>query len=188
MSSTTPRDDSTLAQILQLDEFRLFYQPPNDNNFYHVTCEILKDFHSVSLDEDNYDYEFFFNNYHIKCKLLSHYSIVSVLNKEIYGMDFDANELKRKYLLTSLQKLNLERNLKQVLPFYLYIPEVSGSIINYRNIEHNMTQPTSIVVSQCIAPTTTEMVPATATATTTAATTEFHTDSNDYTHQVTPQQ
>ena len=33
-------------------------------------------------------------------------------------MDFDVNDLKRRYLLTLHQKLNLERNLKQILPLY----------------------------------------------------------------------
>ena len=42
-----------------------------------------------------------------------------MLNKEIYGFHFDVDELKRKYLLSSQQKLNLELNLNHVLPFYL---------------------------------------------------------------------
>ena len=33
-------------------------------------------------------------------------------------MDFDVNDLKRRYFLTLHQKLNLEQSLKQVLPLY----------------------------------------------------------------------
>ena len=111
----------------QVYELKLFHQLPNDI-FYHVTCKmILQDYlensDSVSCDDDH-DYEFFFRSddslmiYHVTCKLLPHSLIVSILNKEIYGMDFDVNDLKRKYVLTLRQKLNLEQNLKQILPFY----------------------------------------------------------------------
>jgi hypothetical protein len=106
-------------QVLQLNELRLFFQAPNDDNFYHVTCKmILQD--SVSWNDDNYDYEFFFQSYHVTCKLLSHSSILNILNKEIYGRDFNLNDLKQKnLLLTSRQKLNLEISLKQILPMHL---------------------------------------------------------------------
>ncbi|RIA96710.1 hypothetical protein C1645_815024 [Glomus cerebriforme] len=105
-----------LAQVLQLNfnEFKLFYQPPDDNNFYHVTfIMILQSFPQIC--DDDYDYEFFSENYYVKCKLLSHYSIVNILNKEVYGIDFDANSLKHKYVLTIHQKYNLDLRLKQIL-------------------------------------------------------------------------
>ena len=119
------------TQVLKHNELKLFYQTPNDIHFYHVTCKmILQDYlqnsKNSSWDDDNYDYEFFFQNsnnseisiYHVACKLLSHSLIINILNKEIYGMDFDINELKRRYSLTLRQKLNLEQNLKQILPLY----------------------------------------------------------------------
>ncbi|RIA96709.1 hypothetical protein C1645_802248 [Glomus cerebriforme] len=195
--SGTPHNDLNLAQDLQFKPLNLFYQPSNDDNFYHITCEIiLKEFqlgNSNSLDDDNYDYEFFFNYHHIKCKLIPHNLVVNILNKEIYDRNFDGSELKRKYFLTSYQKLNLETNLKQVLPFYLYIPEGSVSDENttffHENTESNMTQLASIVDNQSYfdndmldnAATTTEMAPAALTAA------EFHKDTNDDTYQVTPQ-
>jgi hypothetical protein len=107
-----------------MNEFGLFYQPPNDNNFYHIICKMFiqpQNSENIVLFEDDYDYEFFYQNsnanYHITCKLLSHSLITDILSKEIYGIDFDENELKRKYTLALDQKLNLELNLKSFLPF-----------------------------------------------------------------------
>uniref|UniRef100_U9U0S6 Uncharacterized protein n=1 Tax=Rhizophagus irregularis (strain DAOM 181602 / DAOM 197198 / MUCL 43194) TaxID=747089 RepID=U9U0S6_RHIID len=97
--------DSRVAFTLEAytisNDIKLFYQPPHDDNFYHVTCEMVL---QRMYDED-YDYEFFYldpnTGYHV------------------------AYDLKREcnILLTSHKKFNLELNLKQVLPFYLYIPE-----------------------------------------------------------------
>lgn len=106
--STAPHN-LDLAQALQSTGCKIFYQPPNDTNFYHVTCEMLfQSENSVSCDDDIFDFEFFFQNYHVKCKLLSHYLVINMLNKEVYNRDFDVNELKRKHSLTTYQKLNLE--------------------------------------------------------------------------------
>jgi hypothetical protein len=108
-----------------LIELGIFYQ--DGSNIYHVICkklylQELKNF--ISFD-DEYDYEFFFQSsldltaiFHVTCKLLSYSLVVNLLNKEIYGMDFDVKDLKRGYLLTLHQKLNLEENLKQILPSY----------------------------------------------------------------------
>ncbi|GBC06059.1 hypothetical protein RclHR1_00660013 [Rhizophagus clarus] len=107
-----------------MDEFGLFYQPPNDNNFYHIICKTFilpQNSEDIVSLEDEHDYEFFYQdsnaNYHVTCKLLSHTLIMDILNKEIYGVDYDVNELKRKYILHLNQKLNLESNLKGFLPF-----------------------------------------------------------------------
>ncbi|GBC06060.1 hypothetical protein RclHR1_00660014 [Rhizophagus clarus] len=148
-------------QGLQLDELRFFYQVPNDDNFYHVTCKmILQD--SVSWSDDNYDYEFFFQSYHVTCKLLSHSSVLNILNKEIYGREFNLNDNKQRYLLlTSRQKLNLEISLKQILPLYLsqhpifdgetrlYCDKSLDSFPN-KNVENNIitTQGYSVVNDQ----------------------------------------
>src|SRR4051794_24672912 len=150
-------------------EFKFFYRTPNDNNFYHVTCRMfLQDYletsDSVSWDDDdNNDYEFFFQSlndsgkiFHITCKLLSHSLILNILNKEIYGMEFDVNDLKRRYFLTLHQKLSLERNLKQILPLYFSIPDDreardSNEILNssHENIDNTMsTQSYSTVDNQ----------------------------------------
>ena len=47
-----------------------------------------------------------------------YFTFMNILNKEIYGMKFGVNDLKRRYLLTMCQKLSLEQNLKQILPLY----------------------------------------------------------------------
>ncbi|RIA96177.1 hypothetical protein C1645_859073 [Glomus cerebriforme] len=134
-----------------LGELRLFYQPPNDENFYHVTCKMISQDYQESENssswEDDYDYEFFFQSsndsttiFHVACKLLSYSLIVNMLNKKIYGIDFDANDSKRKYLLALHQKLNLEQNLKQILPSYFpqnLVPDDEMMNSSYENIESN---------------------------------------------------
>ncbi|GBC06058.1 hypothetical protein RclHR1_00660012 [Rhizophagus clarus] len=154
---TTPHN-LDLVQVLQFTGFRLFYQPPNDINFYHVTCEmVFQSENSVSCDEDVFDYEFFFQNYHIKCKLLSHYLVVNMLNKEVYNRNFDANELRSKHLLTSYQKLNLELNLREVLPFYLHVPngntgsnmiQMNSTFNNQSYLNNNMIDNNSVFNNQ----------------------------------------
>ncbi|CAB4444194.1 unnamed protein product [Rhizophagus irregularis] len=68
-----------------INEFKSFYHPAaDDDSFYHTTC-----------------------NYHVKCKFLPHRLVANILNKEIYGMDFDTYDLKH------IQKSNLDLNLKQ---------------------------------------------------------------------------
>src|SRR5204862_53581 len=100
---------------LDLNEFKPFYHlPEDDDNFYHITCKMVLQSHPQTCDDD-YDFEFFSQNHYVKCKLLSHCLVVNILNKEIYGVDFDANDLKHKYPLTMQQKFNLDLNLKQIL-------------------------------------------------------------------------
>ena len=88
-----------------------------------------------------YDYEFLFQSsndptaiFHATCKLLSYSSIVKILNKEIYGMGFDINDLKHRYSLTWRQKLSLEQDLKPILP--LYFPQ--HSIPDRWNFDDNL--------------------------------------------------
>ncbi|CAB4478868.1 hypothetical protein RhiirA1_470366 [Rhizophagus irregularis] len=85
----------------------------------------LQDTGNSAFLDDNYDYEFFLESlddsttmFHITCKLLPNSLIINILNKEIYGFDFDVTELRRRNSLTLHQKLNLERNLKQTIPLY----------------------------------------------------------------------
>ncbi|GBB84514.1 hypothetical protein RclHR1_11090002 [Rhizophagus clarus] len=111
------------TETLELNELELFYHEPDENHIYHVTCKMFSQ-HSENFDfsDDYYDYEFILDDsemiLHVTCKLFSRSLIVNILNKEVYGVNFDVTELKRKYLLTLHQKLNLEQNLKQVLPSY----------------------------------------------------------------------
>ena len=127
----TVNQASPQAMKLQnkLFEFGLFYQAENVTNIYHVACKgVLQDYlkGTVNWDDDYYDYDFFLQSsndsmilFHVSCKLLSNSLIVDILNKEIYGMDFDFSDLKRRVLLTLDQKFNLEQNLKRILPLYL---------------------------------------------------------------------
>ena len=88
-------------------------------------------------DNDDYDYEFFNNGFtkYITCKLFPHSSIVELLNNKIYGIVFDENVLKHKYILTDHQKLDLESNLELDLPNYFNILGMRNelSINNYQN-------------------------------------------------------
>ncbi|RIA96711.1 hypothetical protein C1645_754281 [Glomus cerebriforme] len=138
-------------------ELRLFYQPPNDNNFYHVTCKMnyVQSSENIVSWEYDYDYEFS-DTIYVTCKLLSHSLIVNLLNKEIYGRDFDVNDLKRKYVLTWNQQLNLKLNLERVLPFYIPVNLVGqmGSDSNentsqfHDNIESDTIQTISTIDKQ----------------------------------------
>lgn len=100
-----------------------------DNNVYHVTCKMIilqgSFGNSAFWDDDGYDHDFFFHItnglvkvYHVMCKLLSSPLITNMLNKEIYGIDFDITNLNCKYLLSSYQKYKLELNLNQLLSLY----------------------------------------------------------------------
>ena len=64
------------------------------------------------------------------CKLLSYPTLENILNKEIYGIDFDVNGVICKYLLSLHQKFNLEQSLKQVLPLYFSQHSVSHSVLD----------------------------------------------------------
>ena len=121
-----------LIQAMKSNEIRLFYQAPNSNNndIYNITCKKIPqdylqylDFMSYDYGDYGYDYDFIFESlddsttiFHATCKLLSHSLVVNILNKTIYGMDFDVGDLNHRYLLTLRQKLSLEQNLKQILP------------------------------------------------------------------------
>jgi hypothetical protein len=90
-------NQATLTQDYQskqvLNEFRLFYQPPDDKNFYHVTCKMILQNYILNSEnivswEDDYDYKFTYQQqssnvkYRVTCKLLSHSLVVNILNKK----------------------------------------------------------------------------------------------------------
>jgi hypothetical protein len=110
------------SQVMQTNEIKFYHYTPNDNNFYHVICQIVRG----SIPDDNdYDHGFFYYgtfgstiNYFVKCQLFSHSLIINILNKEIYGMNIEMNNFERKKSLSLDQKLNLERDLIRILPFY----------------------------------------------------------------------
>jgi hypothetical protein len=132
--------NSDLAHVLEVNEFKSFYRPAtDDDNFYHVTCKMILQDYSQTCDDD-YDFEFFYQNYHVKCKFLPHHLVASILNKEIYGIDFDTNDLKHKYSLTTLQKSNLDLDLKQILFPRDQILIYSRYSSDSRNSETSMSQ------------------------------------------------
>ncbi|GBB85096.1 hypothetical protein RclHR1_11680001 [Rhizophagus clarus] len=111
-----------MIQVLQMNEcIRFFHYTPDDNNFYHITCHIISRDSAFSDDHDD-DHGFFYNdseiNYYIKCKLFSRPLIITILNREIYGIDNEVNNLEGKNSLSLNQKLSLEQDLKQILPLY----------------------------------------------------------------------
>src|SRR5688572_19114216 len=93
---------SANPQVTTPYEHRFFHYNPDDNKFYHITCKkILQG--SVPLDDHDYDHGFFYQysnnsavNYCVTCELFSHFLIVNILNRKIYGVDLGINDLKQK--------------------------------------------------------------------------------------------
>jgi hypothetical protein len=135
-------DNVPISQAIQMNECKFFHYTPEDNNFYHITCQII--LRGSVLDDHDYDHGFCYHgstiNYYVKCKLFSHPLIIKVLNKEIYGMDIDMNNFERKKSLSLDQILNLERDLKQILPFYLMQNHIPKSEAMRMDSNINMNQ------------------------------------------------
>src|SRR3954453_9800138 len=114
-----------------------FFRKLVNGKFCHITCRAISQ-DNASLDDHNYEhYEhvFFYQGiYFVTCELLSPSLIVNILNRKVYGMDLDVNNLKQKESLSLIQKLSLEQDLKQVLPFYL---EING-MNSFHGHEHSM--------------------------------------------------
>ena len=72
------------------------------------------------------------------------------MNKEIYGIDFDLNDFKHKYILTPRQKYSLELNLRQHLSSLLYISNSDEATIPSH--ESNTTLSTHEAYSQSSIP------------------------------------
>ncbi|PKY60386.1 hypothetical protein RhiirA4_484035, partial [Rhizophagus irregularis] len=88
-------------------------------------------------------------NYYVTCKVLPYSWIINTLNKKIYGIDIDINNLERKEFLSLNQKLDLEQVLKQILPSLLtqnHIPnrEIRMNSQNLNSSYDDNTQITSI--------------------------------------------
>ncbi|CAB5368915.1 unnamed protein product [Rhizophagus irregularis] len=137
----------------QMNECKFFHYAPNYDRFYHITCQtILQGFDS--FDNYNYDHGFFYNinptaNYYVTCKILPHSLITNLLNKKIYGIDIDINNLERKELLSLNQRLNLEQDLERILPFHLKQYHTTNKEIRMNSsYEHDNTQTISITDNQ----------------------------------------
>ncbi|CAG8527353.1 17404_t:CDS:1 [Funneliformis caledonium] len=87
-----------------------------------------------SFISEDFDHQFFYQfdgeNYSISCVLYSQSLIENVLNKEMFGIDIDINNVNNsrcnKLSLSLQQKFRLENNLKIILPSYLsknHIPQ-----------------------------------------------------------------
>jgi len=120
VSQPTITTQATAQNNSQVLERRFFHHTP-DNNFYHITCQIIPQ-GSVFPDDHDYDHGFIYQHletsYYVKCKLFSHSVIVNILNREIYGIDIGINNLELRYSLHLDQKIKLEQELKRFLPFY----------------------------------------------------------------------
>ncbi|PKC09952.1 hypothetical protein RhiirA5_472472 [Rhizophagus irregularis] len=149
-STMIQQSNLSISQVIQMNEYKFFHL--DDGNFYHVTCQII--LRGSVLDDHDYDHGFFYHgstiNYYIKCKLFSYPLIIKILNKEIYGIDIDMNNFERKKSLSLDQKLNLEQDLKQILPFYLtqnHIPQSEMRIDSNINMNPIRGQNTEQMVS-----------------------------------------
>ncbi|CAG8725203.1 uncharacterized protein OCT59_010643 [Rhizophagus irregularis] len=137
---------------IQMNECKFFHYAPNYDKFYHITCQtILQGFDS--FDNYNYDHGFFYNinptaNYYVTCKILSHSLVANMLNKKIYGIDIGINNLERKELLSLNQRLDLEQDLKQILPFHLTQNHTSNKEIRMNSSYGYNTQTISTTDNQ----------------------------------------
>ncbi|CAG8604228.1 uncharacterized protein OCT59_010639 [Rhizophagus irregularis] len=138
---------STQSNI-QMNECNFFHYAPNYDKFYHITYRtLLQGFDS--FDDYNYDHGFFYNinpisNYYVMCKILPHSLVANMLNKKIYGIDIGINNLKRKELLSLNQRLDLEQDLKRILPFHLTQNHTSNKEIRMNSSYVHNTQTISI--------------------------------------------
>ncbi|CAB4423326.1 unnamed protein product [Rhizophagus irregularis] len=145
-STIIQQNNLSISQVIKMNEYKFFHL--DDGNFYHITCQII--LRGSVLDDHDYDHAFFYYgstvNYYVKCKLFSYSLIIKILNKEIYGMDIDMNNFERKKSLSLDQKLFLEQDLRQILPFYLtqnHIPKSEMRIdpnINMNPIQRRNTE------------------------------------------------
>jgi hypothetical protein len=103
------------------DNFKMafFYNPQNDYQIYHITCESLNE---ISNSELPSDHTFYYklddkNLYKITCILISHSLIVQFLNKKMYGIELKQGDEPQQEFLTfsNYQRNNLESNLKEYL-------------------------------------------------------------------------
>ncbi|RGB30952.1 hypothetical protein C1646_710198 [Rhizophagus diaphanus] len=104
------------------DNFKMgfFYNPPDDHQIYHITCEFSNE--NIENSNSPSDHSFHYklddkNSYQIKCLLISNSLIVRFLNKKIYGIELKQDEEHQQEYLTfsNNQRINLEFHLKEYL-------------------------------------------------------------------------
>lgn len=101
-----------------------FYQPPNDLYNYCIKCKEIS-FDTITSFKEN-EYIFFYKRqscnriYQIVCEKVSPSLIINFLNKTIYGIEIEQNDVGYEQLsITFDQKENLKFHLKQHLDRYL---------------------------------------------------------------------
>ncbi|RGB30951.1 hypothetical protein C1646_764657 [Rhizophagus diaphanus] len=96
-----------------------FYNPPDDHQIYHITCQLLNENNNNS--DSPSDHKFYYKiddkNFYITCILIPNSLIVQFLNKKIYGIELKQGEEEQQEYLTfsSSQQSNLEFHLKEYL-------------------------------------------------------------------------
>ncbi|CAB4443986.1 unnamed protein product [Rhizophagus irregularis] len=103
------------------NEYSFYHYTPKYDSFYHVTCKVI--LHGAVMDNHDYDHGFFYENsavdykmYYVACKYIPHSLIIRLLNKEVRT---DYGNLDRQEILSLNQKLEIENELKQILPSHL---------------------------------------------------------------------
>ncbi|RIA91360.1 hypothetical protein C1645_822151 [Glomus cerebriforme] len=102
-----------------INRMSFFYNPPGDNQIYHITCKLLlneNDDDTLSDHAFNYQLDDK-NHYQINCILISPSLIVQFLNKKMYGIELRQTEEPQQEFLTfsNGQRDNLEFHLKEFL-------------------------------------------------------------------------
>ncbi|CAB4476845.1 hypothetical protein RhiirA1_418538 [Rhizophagus irregularis] len=116
-------DINQLTQLTSLslnytnDKMAFFYNPPNDFQIYHITCELLYEDADPSSDHTFYCKLDDKTSYRISCRLISHSLIVQFLNKKMYGIELRQGEEQHQDFLTfsNVQRDNLEFHMKEFI-------------------------------------------------------------------------
>ncbi|CAB4402580.1 unnamed protein product [Rhizophagus irregularis] len=88
------------------DGFRMsfFYDPPDDHQIYHITCEEIKSEKINDIDIKRSDHIFYHSlddkNFQITCNLISNTLIAQYLNKERFGIKLKQVEVQEQECLT----------------------------------------------------------------------------------------
>ena|ERR1043166_3576735 len=116
-------------ETVGLTEYSFFYNPSNDLYIYNIVCketpvsfellsQLLSDNNNNSIQNHGHLHEFLFLKpeeekcYKITCELISHSSIVRILNESCYGIEVRQSGLPQQHVTFS-------RGLRENLEFYL---------------------------------------------------------------------
>ncbi|CAB4412028.1 unnamed protein product [Rhizophagus irregularis] len=116
----TSIDQLTCSINYSNDGFRMsfFYNPPDDHQIYHITCEEIKSEKINDIDIKHSDHIFYHSlddkNFQITCNLISNTLIAQYLNKERFGIELKQVEVQEQECLTfsNTQQNNLEYHLR----------------------------------------------------------------------------